>query len=99
MAMPRVRRTLNLLLPLLLLVALLHGHAEQKGTLRHPRLSADEGPCPICAAVRGGMEGPAPLVHLPGLPAPAVLVVLLPPLSPSLAAPAPSPARGPPPTA
>ena len=99
MATARLRRALNLLLPLLLLVALLHSHAEQKGTLRHPGLSADEGPCPICAAVRGGMEGPAPLVRLPSLPAPVVPVVLLPALSPSLAAPAPSPARGPPPTA
>ncbi len=99
MAMPRLRRTLNLLLPLLLLVALLHGHAEQRGTLRHPGLFAAEGPCPICAAVRGGMEGPAPLVHLPGLPAAVAPLVILPSLSPSLAAPAPTPARGPPPTA
>ncbi len=99
MAMPRARRALNLLLPLLLLLTLLHSHPEQKGTLRHPGLLAAEGPCPICAAVRGGMESPPPLLHLPSLPAPAVPVVLLPALSPSLAPPAPSPARGPPPTA
>ena len=99
MAMPRVRRALNLLLPLLLLLTLLHSHSEQTGTLCHPGLYAAEGPCPICAAVRGGMESPPPLLHLPSLPAPAVPVVLLPALSPSLAPPAPSPARGPPPTA
>ena len=96
MATARLRRALNLLLPLLLLVALLHSHAEAKGTLRHPGLYAAEGPCPICAAVRGGMEGPPPLVHLPGHPTAVTPLAILPSRSPSLVAPAPSPARGPP---
>ena len=69
-------RKISLVLPGLLLAAALHVHPEASPAHALPTLSVQDGACPVCATVRGGMDtAPAP-IDLPARPTPSFDVPL-----------------------